>query len=70
MTAKKAKKPCWEMTTEELAAATAEFDEEHVEDKVSPLSPKNRTRWDKIRARLIAHERQHGDQVIAVHLDK
>jgi hypothetical protein len=62
-------KPYWEMTAEELAAATAEFDEEHVEDKFKPLSPKNRARWERISAKLAAEEDRNGERILAVHID-
>ena len=70
MSAKRKQKPYWEMTTEELAAATAEFDEEHVEDKFRPLTPKERAEWERIRANLIAEKDRNGEKVIAVRLDK
>jgi hypothetical protein len=70
MTQKRKAKLYWEMSTEELAAATAEFDEEHVEDKFKPLSPKNRARWERIRAKLLAEEDRNGEKTIAVRLDK
>jgi hypothetical protein len=39
MKSKKASKPYWEMTTEELREATKQFDEEFVGDKGRPLTP-------------------------------
>jgi len=32
-------KPYWEMNTQELAAATAEFDKEFIADTFHPLTP-------------------------------
>src|SRR5437899_9020072 len=44
---KKAQKPYWEMNTQELAAATAELDQEFVIDKCTTLAPEMRARWAK-----------------------
>ena len=49
MTKKRSKKPYWEMNAQELANATAEFDEEFVIDKSRPLTPEERARWERAR---------------------
>ena len=41
-------KPYWEMNTEELAAATAEFDREFVIDEFKPLTPAQRAKWERL----------------------
>jgi hypothetical protein len=70
MTGKRTTKPYWDMTTAELAAATAEFDEEHVEDKFRPLSAKNRAIWKEIQSRLRASSDSDGTRVIAIRVEK
>ena len=42
---RKTSKKYWEMTTDELAEATREFDREFVVDESRPLSPKMAARW-------------------------
>jgi hypothetical protein len=39
------------MNTQELAEATAEFDEEFVMDKFTPLTPEMQALWEKAKAR-------------------
>jgi hypothetical protein len=46
MTKKRAQKPYWEMTTAELAEATAEFDQEFVADTFVPMTPEMQARWE------------------------
>jgi hypothetical protein len=41
----KPKKPYWEMTTEELAEATREFDREHVGDTFRDMTPAEEKTW-------------------------
>jgi predicted HicB family RNase H-like nuclease len=45
-------KKYWEMTTEELQAATAEFDQEFVAEKSRPLTAARRAEWERTRAAL------------------
>jgi hypothetical protein len=67
----KKSKPYWEMTTEELAEATKEFDEEFVADKSRPLTSAERAQWKKIQAGLRASAKQrNGTQTITVRLQK
>ena len=44
-TMRKPKKPYWEMTADELAEATKEFDREFVGDEFKPLRGKQKARW-------------------------
>ncbi len=41
------KKPYWEMTTDELADATKQFDEPFVADQSRPLTPAEREQWNR-----------------------
>src|SRR5438132_2725155 len=67
---KKAQKPYWEMNTEELAAATAELDQEFVIDKCTPLSPEMRARWEKAKRKTTRQGRNaQGLRVVAVRLE-
>jgi hypothetical protein len=43
------RKPYWEMTSDELAAATKEFDAPFVVDKSRPLTPAERKRWKNLK---------------------
>ncbi len=63
-------KPYWEMNLEELRAATAEFDEEHVEDKFKPLTPEMRARWEGAKAKKPPAQAGDGTQSIAVRIEK
>jgi len=69
MSRKKTVKAYWEMTTEELAEATKEFDEEFVADKAKPLTPQMARRWDRAKARPARREDGKGERVIAVRLN-
>ncbi len=70
MTKKRAQKPYWEMTTEELAKATAEFDEEFVADKCTPLTPEMRRRWEAAKRKRARPEDRPSMQVISLPLEK
>ncbi|MBL8795132.1 MAG: hypothetical protein JNM56_14580 [Planctomycetia bacterium] len=70
MSRKSKQKPYWEMTTEELAEATKEFDEEFVADTFRPLTPEERAEWEAIRRRLRADHAKNGEQTIAVRVDR
>ncbi len=48
-TAKKAPKSYWDMTQEELAEATREFDRELVRDLFRSLGPEKRVIWERLR---------------------
>ncbi len=45
------RKAYWEMTGDELAGATKEFDEPFVADKSRPLTPAERERWKNLKKR-------------------
>jgi hypothetical protein len=49
MTHEKPTKPIIEMNADELAEATAEFDEEFVVDKFLPLTDEQRIKWERIK---------------------
>jgi predicted HicB family RNase H-like nuclease len=70
MSRKKAAKPYWEMTTEELREATEEFDEEVVADQAEPLNPEMQARWDRAQAKPPGAEKGPAEQTIAVRVDK
>src|SRR5258708_6245095 len=70
MTRKRAQKPYWEMTTAELAEATAEFDQTMVIDQFKPLTPELRARWERAKAKHGPAKDHDGEQIIAVRLDK
>jgi hypothetical protein len=70
MSRKKPAKPYWEMTTEELRAATKEFDEEFVADKAEPLTSQMQARWDRARAKPPGAGDGPAEQTIAVRLEK
>jgi hypothetical protein len=70
MTRKLTKKPYWEMTTEELAEATAEFDEEFVIDRCTPLTPEQRARWEAAKRKLARPKADGREKTVSVLLDK
>ena len=45
------RKKYWEMTADELAAATKDFDESHVIDNSRPLGAQERKQWQRIKRR-------------------
>jgi hypothetical protein len=47
-TSKKSSKPYWDMTTEELAAATREFDREILPDTFRPLGSEKQAVWERL----------------------
>lgn len=68
MSRKTVKKDYWNMTTEELAEATAEFDGEFDESQFKPLTASERAWWKRVQSELRA--RKNGTALIAVRLDK
>lgn len=70
MTPRGSPKPYWEMTAEELAEATREFDAEFVADKAKSLTPEMQTRWARAKAKRVPAKNTEHDQTIAVHLEK
>jgi hypothetical protein len=67
MAKKRTAKPYWEMTTDELREATAEFDEELVIDRSRPLNAKERAWWK--RAQKALKMAQNGTALIAIRMD-
>ena len=61
MKRKKAAKPYWEMTTEELRDATKEFDKEFVADVVQPLSLQMLAQWETAKAKKPRTEHVEGE---------
>jgi hypothetical protein len=64
------KKPYWEMTTEELAEATAEFDREFIGDTFRPLTPKERAEWERARRKPGRPQKSREAEVIPVPVEK
>jgi hypothetical protein len=58
------------MNTEELAAATAEFDEEMIIDQTRPLTPAERARWERIRRKPGRPRVGRGATVISVSVER
>ena len=70
MAKKRPEKPYWEMTTEELREATAEFDEEFVIDKFLPLTPEMRARWEAAKRKPARPKEDRDLQTISVSVHK
>jgi hypothetical protein len=70
MSRKKAAKPYWEMTTEELQQATKEFDNEFVADKARPLTPQMRVRWQRAKNKQPRTENGQDERTIVVRLEQ
>lgn len=70
MRRKSKSKPYSEMNLEELREATKQFDEEFVADKARPLTPKERAKWERIQAKLLADKDRKGQEFVAVRLNK
>ncbi|MFL5243102.1 MAG: hypothetical protein ACJ8FY_13420 [Gemmataceae bacterium] len=66
MSKKPSQKPYWEMSTEQLADATAEFDRDMIVDSFGPLSPEMKSRWEAAKAKRDRLEKSNGVQVITV----
>src|SRR5690349_913753 len=67
---RKSQKPYWQMNTQELAAATAELDQEFVIDKCTPLSPEMRSRWEKARRKSRRGHDGRELRLVAVRLEE
>jgi hypothetical protein len=59
-----------DMTTDELAAATAEFDREMIIDSSRPMSPKDRALWERARRKVGRPRRGKGAKVISVSIEQ
>jgi hypothetical protein len=64
------KKKYWEMTADELAAATKQFDEEFVIDKSRPLTRTEREQWKQFKRKRGRPKTGVGCQRIAVSIEK
>src|SRR5262245_54316808 len=67
---KRGMKPFAQMTSEELRAATAEFDREMVSKSFRPLSPRARARWRKARQKPGRPRMGQGAKMISVTVEK
>jgi hypothetical protein len=67
---KNKKKQCDQMTTAELAKATAEFDKEFIADSFSPLTPAQRAQWERMRRKPGRPRVGKGVKVISVSVEK
>jgi hypothetical protein len=70
MNKRKQAKPFWEMNTEELAAATAEFDKEFIADTFRPMTAVERARWRRIKRKPGRPRNGRGVKVISVSVEK
>jgi hypothetical protein len=70
MKSKKPSKPYWEMTTEELAAATAEFDKEFIGDTFSTPSPAEMAQWERAKRKRGRPQTGDGAKVICVTVEQ
>jgi hypothetical protein len=67
----KPKKPYSSMTTEELAAATRQFDRPMVIDESRPLTPAERVEWNQLKRAKPGRPRAgEGIQVVSVSIEK
>ncbi len=70
MNRRKQAKPFWEMNTEQLAAATAEFDKEFIADTFRPMTVAERARWQRIKRKPGRPRNGRGVKVISVSVEK
>jgi len=70
MKEQKPRKPYWEMTKEELAEATAEFDQEFIGDTFHELSPEDMAQWERAKRKLGRPVKGRGAKVIAVSVER
>ena len=70
MNRRKQAKPFWEMNTEQLAAATAEFDKEFIADTFRPMTVAERARWQRIKRKPGRPRNGRGAKVISVSVEK
>jgi hypothetical protein len=66
----KNEKPYDQMTTKELAKATAEFDREFIIDTFSPMTPARRAHWERMRRKPGRPRVGQGVKVISVSVEK
>jgi hypothetical protein len=63
-------KPYWEMTAEELARETSEFDQEFIADTFGPMPPDVRARWERARRKPGRPRRGQGSKAISVSVER
>ena len=63
-------KPYWEMTAEELAEATKQFDAPFVVDKSRPLTPSERKRWRSVKKKRGRPKVGRGFKRISVSIER
>ena len=63
-------KPYWEMTDDELAEATKEFDAPFVVDKSRPLTPSERKRWRNLKKKRGRPKVGRGFKRISVSIER
>ena len=64
------RKPYWEMTGDELAAATKDFDAPFVVDKSRPLTPSERKRWRNLKRKRGRPKVGQGFKRISVSIER
>jgi len=69
-TANKIRKPYKDLTADELAAATADLDEEFVIDKFGPPPPEARALWEKAKHKLGHPPRNKAREAVRVPVEK
>ena len=70
MKRKTKQKTYWELTTEELAEATREFDREFIADTLKPMTPEMRARWEQLKRNPGRPKNGNGAQVISVSVER
>jgi hypothetical protein len=63
-------KPYWEMNTQDLAAATAEFDKEFIADTFHPLTPEQSEIWESARRKGASTKPRNGQVIVSVPIEK
>jgi hypothetical protein len=64
------RKPYWEMTTQELAEATKQFDEPMVVAKTQPLTPAEKRQWNRAKRKPGRPKVGQGFQRISVSIER
>jgi len=70
MSGRKRSKPYAEMTTRELAKATADFDKEFVVDQSSDLTPQQKLQWQRAKRKRGRPRLGQGVRIISVSIEK
>jgi hypothetical protein len=64
------RKPYWEMTSQELAKATEQFDEAFVIDQSRPLTPARQETWKRVRRKRGRPKVGQGFKRVSVSLEQ